>query len=209
MIPSKTGPENTEQKTGISHVKDVALPRRGSAVSSSSARPAPADALSPIDRARASTGPRTAEGKVQSRVNALKHGLLAETVVVSPTESPEEFFELYADMHRDLNPEGRLEETLVDRIITLTWRLCRATRIDRELMSLHQPAIGGACALALSFRRDAEGADVTSKLCRYEGHLDRSLLRTLHELQRIQAARRSGTSPALPGLDVHLDLTAT
>src|SRR6266567_9478057 len=37
-----------------------------------------------------STGPRTENGKQQSRRNALKHGLTAETVI-EPLENPEEY----------------------------------------------------------------------------------------------------------------------
>src|SRR5437667_4460752 len=40
--------------------------------------------------ALASTGPRTEDGKQQSRRNALKHGLTAETVI-EPLENPEEY----------------------------------------------------------------------------------------------------------------------
>ena len=177
-------------------------------MTTSAARATQADALSPTDRPRSSTGPRTAEGKAQSRINALKHGLLAESVVVSPAENPTEFFELYADMHRDLDPEGRLEETLVDRIISLTWRLGRACRVDRELFLLGQPALPGDGNLGWAFRRDAEGTEALAKLSRYESHLDRSMLRALHELQRLQAARKAGVSPAIPAVDVHLDVSA-
>ena len=154
------------------------------------------------------TGPRTAEGKAIARINAMKHGLLAESVVVTPAEKSMDFFELYLELHRDLDPEGALEEELVDRIITMSWRLRRACRIDRELFLLALPAGGGDGSLGLAFRRDAEGPEALAKLSRYEAHLDRSRSRALHELQRIQAARKAGVSPAIPAIDVHLDLSA-
>ena len=160
------------------------------------------------DGLRRGGGPRTAEGKATARVNAMKHGLLAESVVVTPAEKSMDFFELYLELHCDLDPEGALEEELVVRIITMSWRLRRACRSDRELFLLALPAGGGDGSLGLAFRRDAEGPEALAKLSRYEAHLDRSRSRALHELQRIQAARKAGVSPAIPAIDVHLDVSA-
>jgi len=49
--------------------------------------------------ALASTGARTADGKARSRMNALKHGLAAEAVVV-PWEVAEDFDAFRAAMVR-------------------------------------------------------------------------------------------------------------
>ena len=43
---------------------------------------------------------------------------------------------------------------------------------------------------------------VIARLCRYESHLERSLLRMLHELQRLQAARLDGRRPCPVAVDV-------
>lgn len=43
---------------------------------------------------------------------------------------------------------------------------------------------------------------VMEKLSRYEAHIDRSLFKTLHELQRLQAARRGDAVPAPVVVDV-------
>lgn len=45
--------------------------------------------------------------------------------------------------------------------------------------------------LGRTFIRDANGANAFSKLSRYEVSIERSLYRALHELQRLQAARRA------------------
>jgi hypothetical protein len=45
---------------------------------------------------------------------------------------------------------------------------------------------------------------VLDKVTRYESHLERSLFRTLHELQRLQAARGGGFVPPPTALDVDL-----
>ncbi len=45
--------------------------------------------------------------------------------------------------------------------------------------------------LGRAFIRDADGANAFSKLSRYEVSIERSFYRALHELQRLQAARRA------------------
>ena len=58
-------------------------------------------------------------------------------------------------------------------------------------------------ALGRAFIRDANGANAFLKLSRYETARERSLYRTMHELQRLQAARRAEGSVAPPvALDV-------
>jgi hypothetical protein len=54
--------------------------------------------------------------------------------------------------------------------------------------------------LGRTFIRDAEGANAFSKLSRYETAIERSLYRALHELQRLQAARRAGGGVAPPAV---------
>ena len=53
------------------------------------------------------------------------------------------------------------------------------------------------------FVRDAEGANAFLKLSRYETAIERSLYKVLHELQRLQAARRAeGSVPPPVAVDV-------
>jgi hypothetical protein len=53
--------------------------------------------------------------------------------------------------------------------------------------------------LGRSFIRDADKANAFSKLSRYETTIERSLYKALHELQRLQAARRAeGDVPPHP-----------
>jgi hypothetical protein len=59
--------------------------------------------------------------------------------------------------------------------------------------------------LGRTFIRDADKANAFSKLSSYETTIERSLYRALHELQRLQAARRTEgnvTPPAVVDLDV-------
>ena len=62
--------------------------------------------------AQKSTGPRTAEGKAKTRLNPLKHGLTAETIVL-PFESPDDYRELQQSVLDDLQPQGVIHQILV------------------------------------------------------------------------------------------------
>ena len=59
----------------------------------------------------------------------------------------------------------------------------------------------GESALAVAFGRTI-GGDTFGKLARYEAHLERTLYRALHELQRLQAARSGGKVVAPVAVDV-------
>ena len=64
-------------------------------------------------------GAKTPEGKAIVKYNALKHGLLAKEVVITigeGAENPEEFNALLGDLKAQLQPEGTLEEMLVEKI---------------------------------------------------------------------------------------------
>ena len=89
--------------------------------------------------AQKSTGPRTANGKAVSKMNSLKHGLLAQTVIVRGhklKESPNEFKKLCQEFYAELAPVGPVEEMLVDQIISLTWRLRRARTAETGEIAL-------------------------------------------------------------------------
>src|SRR5262249_5285930 len=77
--------------------------------------------------AQHSTGPRTPEGKQVSRFNAMKHGLLAEVVVVDDGfEDATAFHDLRARLRAECQPMGILEEIQVEEAAVAYWRMGRA-----------------------------------------------------------------------------------
>ncbi|MCX5643478.1 MAG: hypothetical protein NTZ17_02160 [Phycisphaerae bacterium] len=69
------------------------------------------------------------EGKTTVAQNAVKHGLLAQEVVIKG-EDPGEF-EFYRDqMLGELAPVGQVEAMLAARVVSLSWRLQRAERLQ-------------------------------------------------------------------------------
>jgi hypothetical protein len=71
-----------------------------------------------------STGPTTPEGKAAVRLNALRHGLRARTVVL-PGEQPEEFQQLCDDLEAEWRPKSRTEQFYVEQMAVSQWELNR------------------------------------------------------------------------------------
>src|SRR5215207_9117728 len=89
--------------------------------------------------AQKSTGPKTREGRAASRMNALKHGLLSQEVLIcSPHryESEAELFALHDRFWDELQPMGPLELMLCDQIVTTHWRLRRVLAAESAEMAL-------------------------------------------------------------------------
>jgi hypothetical protein len=77
------------------------------------------------ENAKKSTGPKTSAGKKRSAKNAIQHGLTAESQITTVFEYEGEFNEFQDGIFRQFDPKSMLEITLVDRIVSLMWRLQR------------------------------------------------------------------------------------
>ena len=82
-----------------------------------------------------STGPRTEEGKRQTRRNAVRHGLCAETVI-EIVEDIEDYRAFEAAVIADYDAQTAVERELVLRLASLLWRLRRATAIETDLLRI-------------------------------------------------------------------------
>src|SRR5262249_9765552 len=87
----------------------------------------PARVASAIQNAQKSTGPKTEEGKRRSRMNALKHGLTAKTVLLAE-EDPAEFRQLMLGWFEAKRPQDKGEASLVERGVYALWQLERSNR---------------------------------------------------------------------------------
>jgi len=87
------------------------------------------------ENAKKSTGPRTLSGKRKSRRNAVRHGLTAETVI-DVIEEAADYEALAAAINADFRPATNFELELIARLISLLWRLRRATAIESGLLAL-------------------------------------------------------------------------
>jgi hypothetical protein len=85
--------------------------------------------------ARKSTGPITEEGKQRSRCNAVRHGLMAETVI-GALEDAEDYKAFEAIIIADYDAQSAVERELVLRLASLLWRLRRATTMETGLFEI-------------------------------------------------------------------------
>jgi len=157
--------------------------------------------------AQRSTGPRTTEGKATSRMNAVSHGILSESLVVPRLEREEEW-----DAHREsclasLQPQGGLEEMLAERVIHISWRIRRVARYERDEIAKNYsedaPRYWHEMAeLGVAGGRQLPDLAKLGPITRYEAHLHRSLMQSLHELERIQARRLGHEASAPTAIDI-------
>ena len=92
------------------------------------------------ENAKHSTGPRSERGKRRSRRNAFRHGLSAETVI-DVLEDPADYKALASAINADYRPRTNFERELVGRLVSLVWRLRRATAIESGLFAIEEQAL--------------------------------------------------------------------
>jgi len=82
-----------------------------------------------------SSGPKTEAGKEQSRRNATRHGLTAETVI-GVLEDADDYKGFEANIIADYDARTAVERELVLRLASLLWRIRRATGIETDLLRI-------------------------------------------------------------------------
>jgi hypothetical protein len=93
--------------------------------------------------AQKSKGPITDEGKQQSRCNAVRHGLTAETVI-GALEDAEDYKAFEAAIIADYDAQSAVQRELVLRLASLLWRLRRATTIETGLFEIEAEPLNEA-----------------------------------------------------------------
>ena len=159
-----------------------------------------------------STGPRTIEGKTVVSQNAVKHGLSAQSDVIS-SESKADFDLYRRQLLDELGPVSPMESVLAERVVTLSWRLKRAGRFQNQAIdTLHAKLINdplkkltqslfpksqdsgifsnGELALGRLVVKDFSNERVLDRLLMYERRLEHSLFKTMLEYQRLNIIRK-------------------
>ena len=155
-----------------------------------------------------STGPRTPRGKAKSSLNAVTHGLTAQSSVL-PGEDPDQLEALSNSLMRQLKPRGMVQRLMAERVVSLAWKLRRAARaeeaIAREMEEgavrswEHERAMNVAtdgklfAGLGPPPRRRTAGALLADSFGARDGRLVRL---TEYEL-KLDAALRAGTRELL------------
>jgi hypothetical protein len=135
-----------------------------------------------------STGPKTEEGKAQSRMNALSHGLTAEQAVL-PHENEDDYEKLRDGMLESYAPQDSAEQALVEELVNAYWRLLRLHRVENR----YWDHLGG------SYNRADEGIaeallrtpeKQTRNFFRYYTQVERSYYRALAAANQIKREKR-------------------
>src|SRR5580658_7446095 len=161
--------------------------------------------MTPLDRtninrenATHSTGPKTPEGKQRSSLNALRHGLTGQTVLL-PGEDPNLFQDFCASYHQQYKPSGPTETNMVQHIAETQWRLNRIGSMENNIVALgarqcagtldpENPEIDAALAQAKAY---SDAMDKIAKLSLHQQRLTRILHPSLAELADIQEKRKT------------------
>ncbi len=144
-----------------------------------------------------STGPRSPEGKAAAALNGVRHGPLSRAALL-PGESEADLAEFGRKVRASLAPVGEMELLLADRIVTAGWRLRRLLAVEAVLLGRAGKDAGDAF--------EHYGREKMAVLSRYEAGVERGLYKALHELQRMQAARRGEAVPPLQAVDATLSV---
>jgi len=124
--------------------------------------------------AQLSTGPRIPEGKAAVRLNALRHGLRARTVVL-PGEDREEFNRLCDLLEQEWLPRTSTELFYLEQMAVSQWKL---TRMEIGEADVYQEVTGAKVQIPL-----------LDRIWRAQCRMERSFARAQRELERIQTSR--------------------
>ena len=127
-------------------------------------------------------------------MNALRHGLLSDAMIL-PSEDLELLEEIANSMYGELQPQGKLEQFFVDRIISCMWRLRRVVLAETFQIIRHYEDRREVTHLLKEFfaRRWAENSlfndSSVDKFLRYETTIERQLYRALNALIELRILR--------------------
>ncbi len=160
------------------------------------------------ENAKRSTGPKTEEGKAQSRRNALKHGLAGAGVVL-PDKDAAEVERRTAVYAGELMPVGEVEMALVRRAALNSVRMERGAdqqsaalaehvrKVEAEFVAPEGASADEAARLkAEAVRRAMFDPSKEATLARkYEAAAERGFYRALKELRELEKSYEAPASP--------------
>jgi hypothetical protein len=143
-----------------------------------------------LANARHSTGPKSAEGKKKSSLNALRHGLTGQ-IVVMPAEDLQAYQRHLESFATECKPKGPIEAHLVQALADTSWRINRVAALETNLLNLAAVGEGIEDALAIAASLESQ-SKALANLSMHSQRLSRQFERTvdkLHELQKIRSTQ--------------------
>jgi hypothetical protein len=153
--------------------------------------------------AQRSTGPRTPEGKARVRLNALKHGLAGEHLVI-PTEELPAFEAFRDDLLEHLDPADPLEAGICIRLIGALWRAQRCGRLETAGFHMGAPSVQLSPEVpeaVLPIGILERYGHLFSLVSRYEEKHERSFYRALHQLLALRKGSNTKQTQLHPSAD--------
>jgi hypothetical protein len=148
-----------------------------------------------------SAGPKTYEGKRRSANNGLRHGILAQTVVLAG-EDTRAFAVLLASLEAEFQPLTPNEAALIENMAIARWRLMRVWGIEKESFTLEidKTDTGGqpSTRAAQAFRTLSDQSRSLDILHRYETRYDRQYARAYHMLFKARSPSAPSAVKAPP-----------
>ena len=144
--------------------------------------------------AQKSTGPNTPEGRAAVRLNGVKHGLYAETLVL-PGESEADFTSLLESYEAEHQPATPTEEAIVQQLAMAMWRLRRLYHAEAAFLARERKSRAEVHSETkfddhtLTGMAIKSNQDTVSTFRRQEASLERTFYRALRELERLRARR--------------------
>ncbi len=135
-----------------------------------------------------STGPRTPSGKAIASMNAIKHGLSSRKPLI-PGEDEAEFARFTSEWVNDLRPFGPRERLAAEQAIMAAWRLRRIPQLEAGLLTAQIQSDSHRITPIHPFNMGSEAYQSLSRIDRHQAALERTLDRSLKELERLQTER--------------------
>ena len=149
-------------------------------------------------------GSKTPQGIQTSAMNALRHGLTSQTLVLA-NESPSKFAELLQMYIEKFKPQDGVEMNLVDEMVAARWRQQRGwaiqtASIDLQMETQEFEIRSEPQRLALAFITMANQEKVLELIMRYETSYSRMHDRAMKALYRLREEQdlRNDPKPAPP-----------
>jgi len=143
------------------------------------------------NNAQYSTGPKTEAGKWRSSLNALRHGLTGQ-IVVMPQEDMTAYRAHLKTFTDEYHPKGATEAQLVQSLADTSWRLNRAAALEANLYTLaasveKDPLTEAPGEVQAALESQAKALMILSL---HSQRLSRQFERTITQLRHLQETRR-------------------
>lgn len=163
-------------------------------------------------------GVKTEEGKEASKFNALKHGVLRQSI----TDYEKDFYlEVFGELMEQYQPANITEKILVERIALCYLKLFRVQKTETEFMKAkldpHIEKVASWIDMSEALKGEVVNEGYIPKISndtvlqlmatysRYETTLENRLYKALHELERQQRLLRGEPVAAPVAVDIGID----